>query len=210
MMNKKIFITSVFALSMIFGVFAQQDHVHIDWQPQRNKEGLNPFGTRLISPEIHDNHTVTFRLRGPNLDSVSVSGTMFVGTETGKRVPLVKDADGIWSVTIGPLTPDIYIYSMQIDGVNVVDPSNTITGHSAQPAFGLLVVHGDKPAFYDAKQVPHGNVTYHYYHSTVTQGERCMVVYTPPGYDPTKKYPTLYLMGGSGEDAESWTNYGKA
>ena len=191
-------------------LFAQQDHINIDWAPQRNTEGLNPFGTRVISPEVHDNQTVTFRLRGPDLDRVSVSGTMFVGEEAGKNVPLVKGVDGVWSVTIGPLVPDIYIYSMQVNGVTIIDPNNTVTGHSVQPAFGLLWVHGDGPAFYDAKNVPHGNVTYHYYHSPVTNGERCMVVYTPPDYNPARKYPVLYLMGGSGEDAESWVNYGRA
>jgi len=191
-------------------LIAQQSHVNIDWDPQRNKEGLNPFGTRVISPEVHDNHTVTFRLMGPDVNSVTVSGTMFVGEEAGKRVPLVKGANGLWSVTIGPLVPDIYIYSMQIDGVNVVDPANTITGNAAQPAMGFLWVHGDGPSFYDAKNIPHGTVTQHFYHSTVTNGERTLFVYTPPGYDPAKKYPVLYLMGGSGEDAESWIKNGQA
>jgi len=92
----------------------------------------------------------------------------------------------------------------------VVDPANTITGNAAQPAMGYLWVHGDAPAFYDAKNVPHGAVTQHFYHSTVTNGERTLLVYTPPGYDPSKKYPVLYLMGGSGEDAESWTKNGQA
>ena len=208
---KKINYLAITLLMCYYGsLYAQQDHVNIDWAPQRNKEGLNPYGTSILSPEVHDDHTVTFRLRGPNMESVSVSGTMFVGEEAGKRVPLVKGTDGVWSVTIGPLVPDIYIYSMQVNGVGIVDPGNTITGHSAQPAFGLLWVHGDGPAFYDAKNVPHGTVTYHYYPSSVTNGERCMVVYTPPDYDSAKRYPVLYLMGGSGEDAESWTNYGMA
>ena len=199
-----------FLLCCTASIFAQQNHVNIDWDPQRNKEGLNPFGTRLISPEVHDNQTVTFRLLAPGMNSVSVSGTMFVGEEAGKRVPLVKGADGVWTVTIGPLVPDIYIYSMQVNGVNIVDPNNTITGNAAQPAFGFLWVHGGAPAFYDAKNVPHGAVTQHFYHSPVTNGERSLLVYTPPGYDPSKKYPVLYLMGGSGEDAESWTRNGQA
>ena len=205
---------NIFVLSLILycsaPLFAQQSHVNIDWDPQRNKEGLNPFGARVISPEVHDNHTVTFRLMGTNVNNVTVSGTMFVGEEAGKRVPLIKGADGVWSVTIGPLVPDIYIYSLQVDGVNIVDPANTITGNAAQPAMGFLWVHGNAPAFYDAKNVPHGAITQHFYHSTVTSGERTLLVYTPPGYDPAKKYPVLYLMGGSGEDAESWTKNGQA
>ena len=202
----------VLALLLCYSVplFAQQSHVNIDWDPQRNKEGLNPYDTRVISPEVHDDHTVTFRLIGPNVNSLTVSGTMFVGEEAGKRVPLVKGTDGIWSVTIGPLVPDIYIYSFQMDGVNIVDPNNTMTGNAAQPAMGFLWVHSNMPAFYDAKNVPHGNVTQHFYHSTVTNGERTLLVYTPPEYDPAKKYPVLYLMGGSGEDAESWIKNGQA
>ena len=199
-----------FLLCYSASLLAQQNHVNIDWDPQRNKEGLNPFGTRVISPEVHDNQTVTFRLLGPDVNSVTVSGTMFVGEEAGKRIPLVKGADNIWSVTIGPLAPDIYIYTLQVDGVNIVDPANTITGNAAQPAMGFLWVHGNGPAFYDAKNVPHGAITQHFYHSTVSNGERTLLVYTPPGYDPAKKYPVLYLMGGSGEDAESWIRNGQA
>jgi enterochelin esterase family protein len=135
---------------------------------------------------------------------------MFVGEEAGRRIPLVKSPEGVWSVTIGPLEPNIYIYSMQINGVNVIDPGNTITGNAAQPAFALLWVHGDAPAFYDAKNVPHGTITQHFYHSPVTNGERTLLVYTPPGYDPNKKYPVLYLMGGSGEIADSWVRLGLA
>ena len=191
-------------------LFGQQNHVNISWDPQRNKEGITPFSARVISPEVHDDHTVTFRLLGPDVNSVTVSGGMFVGEEAGKRVPLVKGANGVWSVTIGPLEPNIYLYWMQVDGVHMADPNNTITGHAAMPAFSMLWVHGNGPAFYDAKNVPHGTITQHFYHSPVTNGERYMLVYTPPGYDPAKKYPVLYLMGGSGDLPETWTMHGQA
>jgi hypothetical protein len=38
---------------------AQQAHVNLDWAPQKNTEGLVPFGANTISPEVHDDHTVT-------------------------------------------------------------------------------------------------------------------------------------------------------
>src|SRR5699024_2444865 len=63
--------------------------------------------------------------------------------------------------------------------------------------------------WYNAKDVPHGNITTHFYHSEVTDGQRYMLVYTPPGYDPSKEYPVLYLMGGSGDLPETWTMHGK-
>jgi len=199
-------VSSIFSMTL----FGQQNHVNVSWDPQRNKEGITPFSARVISPEVHDNRTVTFRLLGPNVNTVTVSGGMFVGEEAGKRVPLVKGTDGVWSVTIGPLEPNIYIYWMQVDGVHMADPNNTLTGHAAMPAFSILWVHGDGPAFYDAKNVPHGAITQHFYHSPVTNGERYMLVYTPPGYDPHQQYPVLYLMGGSGDLPETWTMHGQA
>ena len=39
---------------------------------------------------------------------------------------------------------------------------------------------------------------------------RDLIVYTPADYDPKKKYPTLYLMGGSGDLTETWVMHGKA
>lgn len=79
------------------------------------------------------------------------------------------------------------------------------------PSFSILHVHGDEPAFYDPKPgVAHGALTTHYYYSEVTKGLRDMIVYTPAGYDPSKQYPTLYLMGGSGDLTETWVMHGKA
>jgi enterochelin esterase family protein len=125
-------------------------------------------------------------------------------------VPFEKGADGVWSVTVGPVKPNMYVYRLLVDGVAVVDPNNTITGSADQPGYSTVVVHGDGPAYYDAKKVPHGNVTRHVYHSEVLGGEREMYVYTPPGYDPGRRYPVLYLLGGSGELASNWNIEGRA
>ena len=95
-------------------------------------------------------------------------------------------------------------------GVTIVDPANTVGGFGNQPGYSTLVVHGSGPAYYDARNVPHGAVTRHIYHSAVTNGEREIFVYTPPGYDPKKKYPVLYLVGGSGELASNWALEGRA
>jgi enterochelin esterase-like enzyme len=193
-----------------FNLFAQQAHVNLDWDPQKNKENLVPFSANVISPEVYDDHTVVFRLKAPDVSSVSLTGTMWVGEEAGKIVPFTKGADGLWTCKIGPLVPDIYLYYFIIDGVKVIDPNNTFVGFANMPAFSMLFVYGDGPAFYDAKNVPHGSITTHFYHSVVTNGEREMLVYTPPGYDKSKKYPTLYLMGGSGDLAQTWYMHGQA
>jgi len=121
-----------------------------------------------------------------------------------KPWPFVKGEDGLWTLTIGPVPPNIYTYKLVIDGVAVADPNNTLTGFADQPGYSQLIVHGSGPAYYDARPVSHGAVTRHVYHSEVLNGEREMYVYTPPGYDSRKKYPVLYLLGGSGELASTW------
>ncbi len=115
----------------------------------------------------------------------------------------------MWTLTVGPMTPEIYYYKLIIDGVSVVDPANTLVGFADQPGFSILVVHGDAPAWYDARQVPHGAVKRHIYHSDVTNGEREIYIYTPPGYDVSQTYPVLYLLGGSGELASTWSLFGR-
>lgn len=187
---------------------AQQARVNLDWAPQKNTEGLVPLGANTISPEVHDDHTVTFRVKAPDANAVSLVGDFLRTLGSKKDLPLSKGTDGIWSLTVGPLKPEIYYYRLNIDGVTVVDPANTFVGFAAQPGFSILVVHGDGPSWYDAKDVAHGIVSRHIYHSEVTNGQRDIYVYTPPDYDLKRKYPVLYLFGGSGEVASTWSLFG--
>ncbi|MBN1985317.1 MAG: esterase [Prolixibacteraceae bacterium] len=207
-MIKQQLILLMFLLGII-DINAQQAHVNLDWAPQRNNEGLTPFMANTISPEVYDDHTVTFRVKAPEASEVFLSGSILLGLNAEKPVPFMKGEDGLWSLTVGPMTPEIYYYKLVIDGVSVVDPANALVGFAGQPGFSILVVHGEGPAWYDAKNVPHGAVTRHIYHSDVTGGERELFVYTPPGYSPSKKYPVLYLVGGSGELASTWSMFGR-
>ncbi|MEO7600379.1 MAG: alpha/beta hydrolase-fold protein [Opitutus sp.] len=190
---------------------AQQANVNLDWDPQRNAEGLVPFSAPLNSPEVHADRTVTFRVKAPDAQKVELNGAVLVavGRNWGETLPFAKGTDGIWTLTMGPLPPDMYAYLIRIDGVQVADPSNTIAAFTDMPPYSQLVVHGDGPAYYDARPVPHGSITRHIYHSEVTQGERDLYVYTPPGYDRTKTYPVLYLVGGSGELPHNWIHDGR-
>lgn len=192
--------------------WAQQAHVNLDWNPHKNTQNLNPYGTSLISPEVRDDRTVTFRLRAPEAQKVALTGGPILLAIGKGNTPIQfeKGADGVWTLTVGPLKPNMYIYRLVVDGVTVVDPNNTFTGFSDQPGYSTVVVHGEGPAYYDAKPVPHGSVTRHVYHSNVLNGEREMYVYTPPNYDRNKKYPVLYLLGGSGELASNWNIEGRA
>jgi enterochelin esterase-like enzyme len=48
------------------------------------------------------------------------------------------------------------------------------------------------------------------YDSKTVGSKRKMVVYTPPGYAPTNKYPVFYLLHGGGDDETGWQQKGSA
>jgi len=128
---------------------------------------------------------------------------------SGKPLPMQKDDQGVWSATTDPMAPDIYTYSLVVDGTSMNDPGN----RQRQTSFGsfqsLLVVPGPKP-WLPAPGVARGAVTRHAYHSAVANDDRDFFVYTPAGYDPRRSqpYPVLYLLHGLGDDAERWLTGG--
>lgn len=204
------YLTFLFLIMPDF-LWSQQANVNLDYNPQKDTEGLIPFSAPLNSPEVHDDGTVTFRLKAPDATKVELPpGAIHTALGKGREpIPFTKGEDGIWTLTIGPLKPDMYAYHLRVDGVQMADPNNTYAAFTAMPPYSQLVVHGSGPAYYDAQKVPHGNVTRHVYHSEVTKGERELYVYTPPGYDPEKEYPVLYLLGGSGELPSNWVYDGR-
>lgn len=203
------------ALFVIFAALpivinGQQANVNLDYNPQKDTEGLIPFSAPLNSPDVRDDHTVIFRLKAPEAKQVKLTGAVLTALGAGREgIPFTLGEDGIWTLKVGPIEPDMYAYHFNVDGVQITDPGNTIAAFTAMPPYSQLIVHGDKPAYYDARNVPHGNVTRHIYHSDVTSGERELYVYTPPGYNPHKSYPVLYLLGGSGELPSNWMYDGR-
>jgi len=168
---------------------------------------LDPAARPVRSPEISADRHVTFRLRAPDSASVVLSGEFMKGTQ-----PLVKDADGVWSVTVGPLAPEIYAYNFTIDGIKTIDPGNfeVKTGSTASTIESILEVPGDHPLFYDAQPVPHGEIRTDWYDSKSLNSIRRVTIYTPPGYDSSgkTKYPVLYLFHGANADETAWTRLG--
>jgi enterochelin esterase family protein len=73
-------------------------------------------------------------------------------------------------------------------------------------------VPGPPNLSWETNDVPHGEVHHHFYKSAVVGDQRHFFVYTPPGYDPRgkKTYPVLYLLHGYSDDADGWTEVGRA
>jgi enterochelin esterase-like enzyme len=159
------------------------------------------------TPDIHADRTVTFYLLDPGATSVRLE-------LNGVADPLKmeKNHRGLWSVTVGPLKPEIYSYVFQVDDVPRLDPSNVNIVPNLQSPSNSIEIAGPHPELWDVQDVPHGIVHHHFYKSGIVDDERDFFVYTPPGYDPRAdtKYPVLYLLHGYTDDASAWTAVGRA
>ncbi|MCD8739278.1 esterase family protein [Mucilaginibacter roseus] len=83
-----------------------------------------------------------------------------------------------------------------------------MTGNFETNAQGIV-----KPATagFDVAQqnIKHGSIDTITYASATVGTNRKALVYTPPGYSKSKKYPVLYLLHGIGGDEKEWLNGGK-
>lgn len=189
---------------MLLVVFA------ITLQAQENLQ----FGQRkeIISPEIHADNSVTFRLLAPNAKSVSITGDFLTsegGVTNGKK--LTKDADGVWSFTTHPLPSELYTYSFVVDGLQMNDPNNVYYRRDVASTLNVLLIGGGKADLYKVNNVPHGTVSKRWYYSEGNEKDRRITIYTPPGYENSEtSYPVLYLLHGMGGDEEAWATLGRA
>ncbi|HET9746795.1 MAG TPA: alpha/beta hydrolase-fold protein [Chitinophagaceae bacterium] len=165
-----------------------------------------PRGPLVISPQVLPDKKVTYRYLAPSAKEVKLGGSQF----DAAQVPMIKDSAGVWSITVGPLRPDIYPYSFTVDGVTVMDPANEDFFPNERFKASLVDVQGFTPLIHALRDVPHGSVNYEYY-SSVQGSTGTLVVYTPPGYEknPSKKYPVFYLISGTTDLEETWFKVGR-
>lgn len=168
-------------------------------------KGQPPRGPWVISPQVHPDKTVTFRYLAPSAKEVTLSGQF-----EKMPAPMTKDSSGIWSVSVGPIKPDIYPYSFKVDGITVMDPANVAFFPNERFKASLVDIPGDVDLVHAMRNVPHGAITYEYYPSVQgTTGS--LVIYTPPGYDKNyaTKYPVFYLVSGTTDTEETWFKVGR-
>jgi enterochelin esterase family protein len=174
-------------------------------QPPRREPTPND---RLVSPEVHPDRKVTFRIYAPKASEVATFGDWVTAAAP---VKLEKDAEGVWSVTVGPLVPDFYSYAFTVDGVKTLDPKNPTIKQGVAGVDNMFFVPGKEAEFEDNQKVPHGEVRKVWYQSSTLEQQRRMHVYTPPGYDGGKeRFPVLYLLHGGGDEDSGWSTIGRA
>jgi len=170
-------------------------------------EDAKPAATNVMGaqyPRVLPDRSVAFQFKAPGAQSVDVD-------ITGKKFPMTRGSDGVWSVTTPPLVEGFHYYALDANGVRMNDPGSHTYFGTGMDASGVEVPESGVD-YYLAKDVPHGDVRIRIYHSKITgQWRRCLV-YTPPDYDAdaSARYPALYLQHGSGEDETGWIFQGHA
>ncbi len=174
----------------------------------------------VVSPEIHDNNTVTFRLKAPKAVKVQVTGDFLptqkiktpFGEFDGPGVADLKEGkDGVWEFTTPePLKPELYSYSFIVDDLKMMDPSNVYMIRDVATVTNVFIIGGDRADLYKVNKVPHGTVRRMWYNSPTLGMDRRLTVYTPAGYETGgKRYPVFYLLHGMGGDEEAWIALGR-
>jgi len=176
-------------------------------QPGTPQRPRTPNDT-LVSPKVLPGGKVQLAIYAPKASEVTVSGDFFGGIPMQK---LTKDANGVWSLTLGPLPPNLYTYDLQVDGVRTFDPKNPRFKESQNGISNIVEVTGPETDYIAVKNVPHGRVETVWYPSASLGMTRRLHVWTPPGYAGMKtRLPVLYLLHGGGDNDASWTTVGRA
>jgi enterochelin esterase-like enzyme len=153
-------------------------------------------------PKVDSQLRAVFRVEAPKARQVQL--------DLMEVYNMVKDKDGVWTVTTKPLDPGFHYYYLMIDSFRVADPASESFFGVGKMMSGIEIPAPDQD-FYTPENVSHGHIRECYYISKVKNGYNRFFVYTPPDYDsnPDNRYPVLYLQHGMGEDERGWVTQGR-
>ena len=184
------------------------------------QEVLNWKDDEIVSPVVNADNSLTISLFAPNAKKVELTGNfLYAGKETPDKYAdgdwspqlMNKDTNGRWTLTTAPLKPEFYSYNLIVDGVKITDPKNIYMVRDIGNTYSVALVGGGVDGLYAVKNVPHGTVRKVWYDSPTAGLKRRMTVYTPVGYETSKRsYPVLYLLHGMGGDENAWEELGRA
>ncbi len=160
----------------------------------------------VITPD-----SIVFDVAAPNAKEVRIQGSWMEGWD-GK--PMTKEADGKWYYRMANPGPEIYMYSVIIDGQDMPDPTNFRVFRDGQSVKSLFYVRGEEEPYVsydDRSSTQKGQIVKRWYMSTPHGYRRRMTIYLPYGYDKNtdEKYPVFYLQHGGGGDEDCWAVMGR-
>ncbi|MEJ4087699.1 glycosyl hydrolase [Galbibacter orientalis] len=173
-----------------------------------NTEGWWGPAKPKFSPVVHEDQSITFRLKAPNAKKVSL---IFDEWDTTSQL-MKKNKEGVWTTTLPPVAPKIYQYNFIVDGQKIIDPVNPNVKVGTQVYGSIVAVSGTEPRFDEVQKSPYGEIHIVRYNSSSLKQNRKLYIYVPNEYheNKDKNYPVLYLRHGGGDNESSWVNDGKA
>lgn len=177
-------------------------------------------GQEIVSPEIRNDNTVTFRFYAPSANQVQITGdflstvkqqTPFGEVDAPGMADLVQGEGGLWTYTTPEtLASELYSYSFIVDGLKTTDPNNVYLIRDVSSLTNVFLIGNGQSNLYKVGDVPHGTVSRRWYNSPTLGKDRRLTIYTPAGYEQSREtYPVLYLLHGMGGDEEAWIALGR-
>ncbi len=173
----------------------------------------------INSPEVKSDQSVVFRIYAPQAQEVRITGdflpTEKVTTPYGEadapiKALMTKDQHGLWVYETTALAPELYSYSVIVDGYDTTDPNNPFYIRDVASTKNIFLVAQDFAADYAVQDVPHGTLAHRWYDAPGLGMDRRLTIYTPAGYEQSgQEYPVLYLLHGAGGDEEAWMTLGR-
>jgi len=168
-------------------------------------------GNEIISPQVNNDNTITFRFQASDAKEVKISGEWMPNKGWLPGIAdMKKDTGNVWTYTTEVLESDLYSYFFIVDGLRCTDPNNVYLIRDVATVSNVFIVRNGKGDLYSVNDVPHGTVSKRWYDSPTLKKTRRMTIYTPAGYENSKeKLPVFYLLHGMGGDEEAWIALGR-
>lgn len=150
------------------------------------------FPRQIVSPLFGENGEVTFSIKAADAKEVLLECDWLSEPQKMER-----DSDGVWSITVGGLEPDVYLYNFLVDGTQVMDPTNMY----------LAPDKGFKRSICEFPEAPYGVNKARVEYSPVE------VIYCTGGEKEIrcgKGNKTVVLLAGGNDTYESWVKIAHA
>lgn len=174
-----------------------------DEQPFTPSVMARIFPRQVVSPEFAEG-TVTFRIKAENAQNVELVGEML-----SEPLPMQRDSDGVWEVTVADIVPDVYCYNFVVDGTEVMDPTNMYLAPEIGFKRSVLEMPGAPYSINDAVNEEDPAKSLKYTPVSVlrksTGEEYAMII---PGLEG--EVPAIALYSGEKATFQAWQKIGKA
>lgn len=202
-MNAKYFLDHT--LRLLFNPEASEEAMR-NAQPTKARTGQEQqftpgvmarlFPKPIISPEFGIKDAVTFRIKATEASSVLLEGEMLT-----EPMPMQRDSDGIWSLTLTDIIPDVYCYNFVVDGLKVADSQNMYL--APDRGFKRSVLNMPN-ALYSAKgsNIIYSDVRYHVNNNE--DGSMTKYATVIPEHPNVGNMPTVVLIADGNDTFESW------